>query len=197
MPYYDAAKLVTITKTNMIDKMPCGCGTLWTTAVRIRHHVTRRPAKLSQQPQNLTILYVKYQSILNAPPYLQVPSGAPENALAESESTFLSSRGPGSIWQYLKALVRSTGVSWRFACSFRTNLHFVDVYYTSAGIYWIRSSNFRSSCQLGRLYRPFQRRESRLNSGYYIPQFKNMWWWFQKSTKIIMVGLIVQMGSSG
>ena len=35
--------------------------------------------------------------------------------------------GPGSIWQYLEALVKATGVSGRFVCGFRTDLHFVDV----------------------------------------------------------------------
>ena len=34
--------------------------------------------------------------------------------------------GPGSIWKYLGAPVRSTGVSGRFACGFRTDLHFAD-----------------------------------------------------------------------
>jgi hypothetical protein len=34
--------------------------------------------------------------------------------------------GPGSIWNYLEALVRATGVSGRFACGFRTDLHFAD-----------------------------------------------------------------------
>jgi len=28
MPYYEVANLVTVTKTNMIDKMPCAYGTL-------------------------------------------------------------------------------------------------------------------------------------------------------------------------
>jgi len=43
MPYYDVVNLVTVTKTNMINKMPCGgCGTLRTTAVRILHQVSRR-----------------------------------------------------------------------------------------------------------------------------------------------------------
>jgi len=37
MPYYDVANLVTVTKTNMIDEMPCGYGTLRTTGVRIQH----------------------------------------------------------------------------------------------------------------------------------------------------------------
>jgi len=34
--------------------------------------------------------------------------------------------GPGSIWKYLEALVRATTVSGRFACGFRTDLHFAD-----------------------------------------------------------------------
>ena len=39
----------------------------------------------------------------------------------------LAPGGPGSIWKYFEALVRSTGVSRRFAYEFRTNLHFADV----------------------------------------------------------------------
>jgi hypothetical protein len=35
--------------------------------------------------------------------------------------------GPGRIWNYLGALVRFTGVSGRFACGFRTDLHCADV----------------------------------------------------------------------
>jgi len=34
--------------------------------------------------------------------------------------------GAGSIWKYLEALGRATGVSGRFAYSFRTELHFAD-----------------------------------------------------------------------
>jgi len=56
-----------------------------------------------------------------------VLSGAPENALAVSESTLLSSRGPGNIWNYLGAPVRSAEVFGRFACGFWTDLHFADV----------------------------------------------------------------------
>jgi hypothetical protein len=72
MPYYAVANLVTVTKTIMIDEMPCGYGTLRTTGVRIGHQVSRRacaevsaalevsrrPAQSSQQLQNLTILIV-------------------------------------------------------------------------------------------------------------------------------------------
>jgi len=35
--------------------------------------------------------------------------------------------GAGSIWKYLEALVRATGVSGRFAYRFRSELHFADV----------------------------------------------------------------------
>ena len=56
MPYYDVAKLVTVTKTNMRDEMRCGYGTLRTAAVNIWHQVSRRPAQSSQLLQNLTIL---------------------------------------------------------------------------------------------------------------------------------------------
>ena len=34
---------------------------------------------------------------------------------------------PGSIWKYMEALVRSTGVCGRFASGFRTDIHFADV----------------------------------------------------------------------
>ena len=36
--------------------------------------------------------------------------------------------GAGSIWIYLEALVRATGVSGRFACGFCTELHFADMW---------------------------------------------------------------------
>jgi len=87
MPYYDVVNLVTVSKTNMIDELPCGYGTLRTTGVRRQYQVSYRPAQRSQQLQNLTILMVKSRSILNAPPSLQVLSGARDNALAQSEST--------------------------------------------------------------------------------------------------------------
>jgi hypothetical protein len=35
--------------------------------------------------------------------------------------------GAGSIWKYLEALERATGVSGRFAYGFRTDLHFAAV----------------------------------------------------------------------
>jgi hypothetical protein len=86
MPYYDIANLVTVRKTNMIDEMPCGYGTLRTTGMKIRHQVSRRPAQRSPQLQNLTIVIAKSRSILDATASLQVLPGARENALAQSES---------------------------------------------------------------------------------------------------------------
>jgi len=76
MPYYEVANLVTVTKTNMIDDMPCTYGTLRTTALGIRHkvssraalEVSHRPARMSHPLQNLTILIVKSCSVLNAHP---------------------------------------------------------------------------------------------------------------------------------
>jgi hypothetical protein len=47
--------------------------------------------------------------MLNAPPQLQVLSGAPESALAESEGTLLSSSG---AWEHLE-LLRSTSEVYR------------------------------------------------------------------------------------
>jgi len=107
----------------MIDEIPCGYRTIWTTGVRIQHkiscractevlatlEVSRRPAQTLQQLQNLTIVIVKFHSILNAPPSLQVLSGAREDALAESESTLQISRGG---WEHLEVL-RSTGEGYR------------------------------------------------------------------------------------
>jgi len=42
MPYYKVANLVTLTKMNIIDEMPYGCGTLKTTGVRTWHEVSCR-----------------------------------------------------------------------------------------------------------------------------------------------------------
>jgi len=39
----------------------------------------------------------------------------------------LAPGGPGSIWNYLQALVKASGVSGRCVCGFRNDLHFTDV----------------------------------------------------------------------
>jgi hypothetical protein len=110
----------------MIDEMPCGYGTVRMTGVRLWHQVSRRacaevfaaleiscrPAQRSQHLQNLTFMIVKFCSILNAPAALLVFSGAHENALAESEITFQSSK---ERWKHLEVL-RSTGEGYRSVC---------------------------------------------------------------------------------
>jgi len=73
----------------------------------------------------------------------------------------------------------------------------VFLYYTAAGLHQIRSSNIRSACQPGKQNQPFLRSARRLNDGYYILKLKNTQWWFQQSSKIFIVGLIVLTGSSG
>jgi hypothetical protein len=105
MPYYNVANLVTVTKTNMIDEMACGFGTIRTAAVRILYQVFCRVVQGFQLLQNFAILQFNACSILNAPLSLQVLLGASGNALAESESTSLNCRGS---WEHLEVL-RSAG----------------------------------------------------------------------------------------
>jgi hypothetical protein len=50
----------------------------------------------------------------------------------------LAPGGPGSIWNNLGVLVRLTGVSGRFACGFRTDLHFADVSVTHSRLFSVR-----------------------------------------------------------
>jgi hypothetical protein len=77
--------------------------------VSAARNVFPRPAPRSHLLQHLIILIVKSRSILNTPPQLQMLSGAPENALAESDSTFQSSRW---AWKHLEVL-RSAGEGYR------------------------------------------------------------------------------------
>jgi len=113
MPSYEVGNLVTVTKTDMIDDELCPNRNLRSTVLRIWHQashraaleVPHRPAQRSLPLLNLTIPIVKSHSVLNTHPYLLVLSGAPENALPESESTLQCSRGG---WEHLEVL-RSTG----------------------------------------------------------------------------------------
>jgi hypothetical protein len=52
MPCYDVVNLVTLTKPNLIHEMPCGYGTLRTTAVRI---LPKSPAELRRSLKVLLI----------------------------------------------------------------------------------------------------------------------------------------------
>jgi len=60
MPYYAVANLVTVTKTNMIDEMACGYGTIRTAAVSIG---TKTPAELCRGLSSSNI-WLSYKSIL-------------------------------------------------------------------------------------------------------------------------------------
>jgi len=140
MPYYNVANLLTITKTNMINEMPCGYWTLRTTGVRIWHQVSRRAhaevsaaLKLShravlrsQQLQNLTILIVNLVAFwMN----LHHNRCFQEHVRMLMQSLTVLCKAPGgagSIWKYLEALVRATRLSRRFAFGFQTELHFAD-----------------------------------------------------------------------
>jgi hypothetical protein len=96
MPYYDVANFVTVTdkydRSNSVwlwnHKNHC-CENTASSLPQSCAELHRR----SQLLQILTILQVNSCSMLNAPPSLQVRLGAPENALAESDHTLLSSRG--------------------------------------------------------------------------------------------------------
>jgi hypothetical protein len=71
------------------------------------------------------------------------------------------------------------------------------LYYSSAGLHRIRSSNFWSVSPPENPYPRSLRGARRPINGYYDLNLKNMRWWFLQSTKIRMVGLIVLMRSFG
>jgi len=48
IPHHYVGNVVTVTKTSMIHELPCGCGTLRTTTVRIWHQVSHRAAQSSR-----------------------------------------------------------------------------------------------------------------------------------------------------
>jgi hypothetical protein len=50
--------------------------------------------------------------------------------------------GPESIWNYFETLLRSTGVSGRFACGFQTDFHFAGIVPPSiySMEYWLKIS---------------------------------------------------------
>jgi len=132
MSYAEVANLlVIVTNANMIRTMAFGYGTLKTTAVRMPHQVwspknsctevsaaleVSAPLKVShqlvqrsQQHQYLTLLYVKYPSLLNATLYLLELSESCENAPVASESMLLSSRGARESLQVHR---RTSEVDW-------------------------------------------------------------------------------------
>jgi len=122
------------------DKMHCGYGTLRTTAAKVRHQVSHRAAQrsqlLSKDPADLhrgfscSEIRLSYKSNITASwMHLYNCKCFEEHLrmlLQSLKALCLAPVGPGSIWKYLEALVRSTGVSGRLACGFQTNLHFAD-----------------------------------------------------------------------
>jgi len=122
--------------------MPCSYRTNRTTAVTIWRQVYGRAAQrsqlLSRSPTDLrrglscSKIWVSYKSNLVASwMYLHACRSFLEHLslLLESlRALCLAPGGAGSIWKHLEALVRLTGVSRRFACGFRTDLHFADVW---------------------------------------------------------------------
>jgi len=141
MPHYEVANLVTVTMTNMMDEMPSVHGTLKTTAVGIQLQVSCRAAQQSQllsksptnprrclsgseiwlsEKSNLVASWMHLENCRSIQEHLRI-------LLLSLRELCLAPAGPGSIWKYIEALVRSTGVSGTFACSFRTSLNFADV----------------------------------------------------------------------
>ena len=141
MPSCNVVNLMTVPNTNMINEMPCGSGTLWSTGVRIWHQVTcracaevpaaleisSRPAQRSQQLQNLTILMVNlvasWLHFHNCRCFQKHQRMLLQSLAAHCKAP----GGPGSMWKYLEAQVRAAGVSGRFARGFWTTLHLADL----------------------------------------------------------------------
>jgi hypothetical protein len=131
MPYYDAANLVTVTKMNLILEMPCGYGTqdplLW-------EYGTKSSADLCRGLSNSKIWLCSKSNLVAFWIHLHNCRFSQEHLtilLQCLRALCLAPGGPASIWNYLVALVMAAGVSGRFACSFRTDLHFADVQVTS------------------------------------------------------------------
>ena len=141
MPYFDVANHMTVTKRNMIDGTHCAYGTLRITTVRIWHQVSCRAAQQSQllskfpagfvTSLSFSKIGISYKSNLGADCiHLHHCRCFQEHLrilLQSLRALCLAPGRPGSIWKYVQALLRSTGVSGRFTCGFQTDVHFVDV----------------------------------------------------------------------
>jgi hypothetical protein len=128
MPYYDVANLVTLTKTNLIHEMNPKNHCCENTALSLPQSC----AEVSSCSRSLScsIIWLSYKSNLVASwMHLHNCRCFQEHLRMLFQSLralCLAPGGPGSIWNHLGAPVRSTGVSGRFACGFRTDLHFAD-----------------------------------------------------------------------
>jgi len=140
MPYYDVANLLTVTLMKMIVGMPCAYGTLRTIAVRLQHQVSNRAAQWSQLLSKFhtdlhsgfscSRIWLCYKSNLVASwmhPHNYRCFQEHLRILLQSLGALCIAPGvSGSIWKDLEAMVRSTRVSGRSVCGFRTTLHFAD-----------------------------------------------------------------------
>jgi len=125
----------------MIDEMPCRIGTQWTTAaVIIQHQISRRAMQWSQLLSkssadlhrglrcfNICLSYMSnsrafWMHLHNYRCFLEHL----RRLWQSLRELRLPTVGPESIWMYLEVLVRSTGVSVRFACGLQSNLQFAD-----------------------------------------------------------------------
>jgi len=139
-PYDDVAYFVTVTTTNMIDKILWGCGTLISFVVWIWHQVSCRAMQRSQLVLKssadlcrglscfkIGLLYksnliASWMHLHHCRCFLQHLRKVLQNLRA----LCLPAEGPGSIWKYLGAQGGSTRVSGRLAWGFQTNVHFAD-----------------------------------------------------------------------
>jgi len=138
----------------MIDKIPCGYGILQTTALRIPHQLSRRastavPAALVASRRGARRSLLLWKSSADFRRGLRrstIWTPCKPNPIAtwmhlhncrcfqehlrmllqSLRALCLAPGGPGHIWRYLQALVRSTGVSGRLVCGFRTDLRCAD-----------------------------------------------------------------------
>jgi hypothetical protein len=84
MPYYAVANLVTVTKTIMINEMPCGYGTIRTTGMRIWHQVSHRAS-----PEVSAALEVSRRACAELAAALEVSRRPPQRSQQLQKSTIL------------------------------------------------------------------------------------------------------------
>jgi len=149
--------LVTVTKTNMINGMRCGCRNLTSTIVRIWHQVSRRACAevlaaldvFCRPAQSSPLLLISAADLRRGLRSSKIVKFSQPNLAASwthlhncrcfqkhLKMLFQSLRAlckapgvPRSIWKYLEALVRAAWESGRIECGFRTDLHFADKLY--------------------------------------------------------------------
>lgn len=156
MPYDNVANLVTELKMNMKKtKIPCSCGTLRTTTVRILHQVSFRACVQVSGCLKVTCRFVLWFQVLSKSPanlfrglssskiWLfyhsnRIASGVhhyncrcfQKHLRLRLHSQRIHSNAPwgtGSVWKYLELLLGGIGVLGSIGCSFRISSHFAYV----------------------------------------------------------------------